>query len=179
PLCGLALDRPKIMGIVNVTPDSFSDGGQLPDSDAAIAHGIRLAEEGADLVDVGGESTRPGSDPVSIDEEWARIGDVIASLAKAGLIVSVDTRKSEIMKRAADAGAKIVNDVSALAFDPRSLTTVRSLDVPVILMHAQGDPQNMQDHHTQEDVALDVYDAPQARIEACPAAGIAQANILI
>lgn len=179
PLCGLALDRPKIMGIINVTPDSFSDGGRLPDSAAAIAHGMRLAEEGADLLDVGGESTRPGSDPVSIEEEWSRIGGVIASLAKAGQIVSVDTRKSEIMKRAADAGARIVNDVSALAFDLRSLAIIASLNMPAILMHAQGDPKTMQANPTYEDVALDVYDALKARIEACAVAGIAPANILI
>jgi dihydropteroate synthase len=179
PLRGLALDHPRIMGIVNVTPDSFSDGGELPDAGAAIAQGVRLAEEGADILDVGGESTRPGSDPVTAEEEWSRIGPVIASLAKSGHIVSVDTRKSEIMRRAADSGARIINNVSALAYDPLSLATAASLGLPVILMHAKGDPKTMQVNPTYRDVALDVFDALEARVAACKRAGIARDNLLI
>jgi dihydropteroate synthase len=179
PLCGLLLDRPRIMGIVNVTPDSFSDGGLLADAEAAIAHGVRLAGDGADLLDVGGESTRPGSDPVSLEEEWSRIGPVVASLAKSGYVVSVDTRKPEIMRRAVDAGARLINDISALTFDPLSVPTAASLNLPVILMHAQGDPKTMQVNPTYEDVALDVFDALEARLDGCEKAGIARENLLI
>jgi len=179
PLCGLSLDRPRIMAIVNVTPDSFSDGGLLPDAQSAIAHGLRLAGEGADILDVGGESTRPGSDPVSVEEEWSRIGPVVLGLAKAGRIVSVDTRKSEIMKRAADAGARIINDVSALGFDRLSPATAAILCLPVILMHAKGDPKTMQANPTYDDVALDVFDELQARIAACERAGIARENLIV
>jgi dihydropteroate synthase len=178
PLCGLLLDRPRIMGIVNVTPDSFSDGGLLADAEAAIAHGVRLAQDGADLLDVGGESTRPGSDPISMDEEWSRIGPVIAGLVKSGYVVSVDTRKPEIMRRAADAGARLINDISALT-DPLSVPTAASLNLPVILMHAQGDPKTMQVNPTYGDVALDVFDALEARLDACEKAGIARENLLI
>jgi dihydropteroate synthase len=178
-LCGLSLDRPRIMGIVNVTPDSFSDGGSWTDSAAAVAHGLMLKEEGADILDVGGESTRPGSDPVTAEEEWSRVGPVIAGLVKAGQIVSVDTRKAEIMKRAADAGARIVNDVSALSFDPLSLATAASLGLPVILMHAKGDPKTMQVNPTYEDVTLDVFDALESWLADCERAGIARENLLI
>jgi dihydropteroate synthase len=179
PLCGLSLDRPRIIGIVNVTPNSFSDGGLLTNAEAAIAHGVRLAREGADLLDVGGESTRPGSDPVSLEEEWSRIGPVIASLAKGGHIVSVDTRKPEIMRRAADAGARLINDISALTHDPLSVPTAASLGLPVILMHAQGDPKTMQVNPVYEDVALDVFDALEMRLDACERVGIARENLLI
>jgi dihydropteroate synthase len=179
PLCGLTLDRPRIMGVVNVTPDSFSDGGLLPDAGAAIAHGLRLAEEGADILDVGGESTRPGSDPVDTGEEWSRIGPVVTGLAKVGYVVSVDTRKPEIMKRAANVGARLINDVSALTYDPLSVTTAASLGLPVILMHAQGDPKTMQVNPIYEDVTPDVFDALGARLAACLKAGIAREHLLI
>ncbi len=178
-LCGLTLDRPKLMGIVNATPDSFSDGGQTAETGSAIAHGLRLAAEGAHLVDVGGESTRPGSEVVTVDEEEARVIPVIEGLAGAGHLVSCDTRKARVMRKAVAAGAAIINDVSALQFDPESLGTVAELGCPVVLMHAQGDPRTMQLNPSYDDVALDVYDALEERIAACTAAGIATGNIVV
>jgi dihydropteroate synthase len=179
PVCGLSLDHARLMGIVNVTPDSFSDGGLLPNAEVAIAHGTTLAEEGADILDIGGESTRPGSDQIPLEEEWARIGPVISALAKAGLILSVDTRKAEIMRRAVDSGARMINDVSALSFDPLSLATAASLEVPVILMHAKGDPKTMQVNPIYDDVTLDVFDMLEARLEVCEREGIARPKLLI
>lgn len=178
-LCGLALDRPKIMGIVNVTPDSFSDGGQTAEVEPAIAHGLRLAAEGAHILDVGGESTRPGSEAVPADDEWARVIPVIGGLARAGHLVSCDTRKPGVMRKALGAGGAIVNDVSALQFDSGSLATMAELGCPVVLMHAQGDPRTMQLNPSYDDVALDVYDGLEARIAACAAAGIASGNIVV
>ena len=177
-LCGLALDRPKLMGIVNVTPDSFSDGGQTGEAASAIAHGLRLAAEGAHLLDVGGESTRPGSQGVAVDEEEARVIPVIGGLARAGHVVSCDTRKALVMRKAVAAGAAVINDVSALQFDGDSLGTVAELGCPVVLMHAQGDPRTMQLNPSYDDVTLDVYDALEERIAACAAAGIAVGNIV-
>ncbi len=179
PLGGQAFDRPLVMGIVNVTPDSFSDGGRLGDASAAIAHGLKLAEEGALILDVGGESTRPGSEGVDQDEELRRVIPVIEGLAAKGLTVSCDTRKAEVMSRAAAAGATLINDVSALQHDPSALAAVAKLQLPIILMHAQGDPRTMQLSPRYEDVALDVYDALEARIAACVAGGIARERILI
>ncbi|MGE0240412.1 MAG: dihydropteroate synthase [Parvibaculaceae bacterium] len=176
---GLALGRPKLMGIINVTPDSFSDGGRLEGSDEAIAHGLRLAGEGAHILDVGGESTRPGSDAVPPGVEARRVIPVIRALAGEGLRLSIDTRKAALMREAVAAGAAIVNDVSALAFDPESLAVSARLGCPVILMHAQGDPKTMQDNPVYEDVALDVFDMLAGRIAACEAAGIARARIAI
>jgi dihydropteroate synthase len=170
---------PAIMGIVNVTPDSFSDGGQFDSADAAVDHGARLAEEGAVILDAGGESTRPGSDPVSDTVEADRIVPVIDALAKRGFSVSADTRKSAVMKAAASAGAFAINDVSALTYDPQSLVTIAKLQVPVVLMHAQGDPRTMQLNPRYADVALDVYDYLEARIDACVEAGIDRARICI
>ena len=122
PLAGVALDRPRLMGVVNVTPDSFSDGGRHATTDAAVAHALRLEAEGADILDIGGESTRPGSDPVDLEEECRRVLPVIAALArKSRARISVDTRKAEVMRRAALEGAHMINDVSALTHDPRSL----------------------------------------------------------
>jgi len=179
PLCGLALDRPKLMGIVNVTPDSFSDGGQTAEAEPAIAHGRRLAAEGAHILDVGGESTRPGSEAVAAEDELARVVPVIAGLVRAGHIVACDTRKAGVMRKAHGVGARIINDVSALQFDGESLGTVAELGCPVVLMHAQGDPRTMQLNPTYDDVALDVYDGLEARIAACNAAGIARGNIVV
>ena len=122
PIAGLTLDRPRVMGVVNVTPDSFSDGGHYLAPEAAIAHGLQLEAEGADILDVGGESTRPGAEPVSLEEECRRVLPVIEALAKrAQAPVSIDTRNAEVMRRAADAGARLINDVSALTHDPKSL----------------------------------------------------------
>jgi dihydropteroate synthase len=168
------------MGIVNVTPDSFSDGGKFLPAEAAVAHALRLEAEGADILDIGGESTRPGADPIGVEEEWRRCGPVLAALAgRTRAKLSIDTRKAEIMRRAADAGVHMINDVSALAHDPASLQTAAATGLPIVLMHSRGDPRTMQDKPTYEDVALDVYDALQARVEACEAAGITRARLMV
>jgi dihydropteroate synthase len=176
---GLALGRPKLMGIINVTPDSFSDGGRLAGAEEAIAHGRRLAEEGADILDIGGESTRPGSDAVPLGVEAGRVIPVIRMLAADGHRLSIDTRKAALMREGLSAGAAVVNDVSALAFDPKSLATAAELGCPVVLMHAQGDPKTMQKNPVYDDVALDVFDMLAGRIAACEAAGIARERIAI
>jgi dihydropteroate synthase len=170
--------RPLVMGIVNVTPDSFSDGGRHVAAEQAIAHGLKLAAEGANILDVGGESTRPGSDGVDEGEELARVVPVIEGLAAAGHKVSCDTRKAPVMRAALKAGAAIINDVSALQHDPQSLAAMAEADCPVVLMHAQGDPRTMQLSPSYADVALDVFDALEARIAACVAAGIAKERLI-
>ena len=177
---GLTLDRPRIMGIVNVTPDSFSDGGQHDTTARAIAHGLRLAAAGADSLDIGGESTRPGSGPVPLAEELRRVIPVIEGLrAQTDARISVDTRKAEVMRQAALAGADILNDVSALTHDPGALDAAAATGLPVILMHAQGDPKTMNDDPQYSDLPLDVYDFLDARVQACEAAGIARAKLCI
>ena len=176
---GLALDRPCIMGIVNVTPDSFSDGGSYANSQAAIDHGLRMVEEGAGILDIGGESTRPGSDTVPLEEELRRVMPVLEGLrAKTEARISVDTRKAEVMRRAAAAGADILNDVSALTHDPKALEVAALSGLPVMLMHAQGDPKTMNDSPQYTDVTLDVFDFLESRIRACEAAGIPKAKIV-
>jgi dihydropteroate synthase len=174
---GLNLNACQVMGIVNVTPDSFSDGGKNFDADAAIENGKRMMLDGADLLDVGGESTRPGSDPVSVDDEMARVVPVIAGLK--AFPVSIDTRNAETMRAGLEAGAVIINDVSALTHDGASAELVAKADVPVILMHAQGAPKTMQLAPKYADVVLDVYDALEARVEAAVTAGIARERIMI
>jgi dihydropteroate synthase len=179
-LAGLALDRPRIMGIVNVTPDSFSDGGLLSSPEAAIAHALRLAEEGADILDIGGESTRPGADPVSLKEELSRVMPVIEGLrARTQALISIDTRSAEVMRCAAASGADILNDISALTHDKDALTVAAESGRPVILMHAQGDPKTMNDNPQYEDVVLDVFDFLESRIAACEAAGIPRAKLVV
>ena len=178
-LAGLALDRPRLMGIINVTPDSFSDGGLHASAQAAIAHGLQLAEEGADILDIGGESTRPGADYVPVEEELARVIPVIEGLrARTDVLISIDTRKAAVMRLAAAAGADILNDVSALTHDPDSMRAAAETGLPVILMHAQGDPRTMNDNPQYSDVVLDVFDFLEGRIAACEAAGIARAKIV-
>jgi len=178
-IAGLALDRPRIMGIINVTPDSFSDGGLHASTQAAIAHGLQLAEEGADILDIGGESTRPGADYVPLDAELARVIPVIEGLrGRTEALISIDTRKAEVMRRAAAAGADILNDVSALSHDPDAMGVAAASGLPVILMHAQGDPRTMNDNPQYADVALDVFDYLEGRIGACVAAGIPRAKIV-
>jgi dihydropteroate synthase len=174
---GLKLDACRVMGIVNVTPDSFSDGGKNFDAGAAIENGKRMMLDGADLLDVGGESTRPGSDPVSIDDEVARVEPVIAGLK--AFPVSIDTRNAETMRAGMRAGAVIINDVSALTHDAASAALVAKADVPVILMHAQGAPKTMQLAPKYADVVLDVYDALEVRVGAAVVAGIARERIMI
>ncbi len=176
---GIALDRPVVMGVVNVTPDSFSDGGERFDADRAVEAGLALAEAGAAILDVGGESTRPGAEPVAVAEELRRVLPVVEALAGRGLTVSIDTRRPEVMRAAAGAGAAILNDVTALAGDPASLTTAAELGLPVVLMHMQGEPRSMQAAPHYDDVALDVFDALEARVAACLAAGIPRARIAV
>ena len=179
-LAGLDLSRPHIMGIVNVTPDSFSDGGAHAATDTAIAHALELESAGATILDIGGESTRPGSDPVPLDEERARVLPVIEGLAgQCEARISVDTRKAVLMREAVEAGAEIINDVSALTHDPDAIETVAELGVPVVLMHALGDPKTMQDDPQYEDVLLDVFDYLEARIEACLRGGIPKERLIV
>jgi dihydropteroate synthase len=179
-LAGLALERPRLMGIVNVTPDSFSDGGRFAGADDAIAHALRLAEEGADILDIGGESTRPGADTVPLEEELSRVMPVIEGLRpRTEALISIDTRKAEVMARAAAAGADILNDVSALTHDAQALSIAAETGLPVILMHAQGDPKTMNDDPQYGDVVLDVFDFLESRIAACEAAGIPKAKLVV
>jgi dihydropteroate synthase len=180
PIAGLALDKPRIMGIVNVTPDSFSDGGRFASTEAAIDLALRLEEEGADILDIGGESTRPGADAVSVNDELRRVMPVIEGLVgRVRARLSIDTRKAEVMRRAALAGIHILNDISALQYDAMSLRVAAETRLPVILMHAQGDPQTMQRDPQYSNVLLDVYDMLEARVEACLRAGIARERIIV
>jgi dihydropteroate synthase len=176
---GLALDRPLIMGIINVTPDSFYDGGETPDTGSAVARGRAMAEAGADILDVGGESTRPGSRPVSEAGELARVVPVVRDLAGAGYVVSIDSRRARVMEAALDVGAAAVNDITALTGDEESLALVAGRGVPVVLMHMRGEPRTMQDDPRYDNAALDIYDALGRRVDACLAAGIPRAAIAI
>ena len=177
PFAGLRLDPPRLMGIVNVTPDSFSDGGLYDTKEAAIVHAAELAAAGAAIVDVGGESTRPGSDAVDEREELSRVVPVIEGLAGLPAVISVDTRKASVARAAAKHGAKILNDVSALTHDANSLRAAVEADLSVVLMHAQGEPKTMQDDPRYEDVVLEVFDYLEARIAAAGAAGIETSRI--
>jgi len=176
---GLPLNQPRLMGVVNVTPDSFSDGGDFLDSSLAIQHGLKLSDDGADILDVGGESTRPGSAPVSIDEELARVIPVIEGLAGEGKLVSIDTRHAEVMRQAISAGAKIVNDVTALTGDPNSMCVCAATGVNVVIMHMQGEPQTMQDNPTYDDAASDIMTYLRERVTVMQAAGIARDKIAV
>lgn len=180
--CGgraLALDRPRVMGIVNVTPDSFSDGGDHATAEAAIAHGLALVEQGADLLDVGGESTRPGADEVPLDEELRRVVPVIEGLAaRCAVPISIDSSKPEVMRAAVAAGAGMINDVYALR-RPGALDAAAELGVPVVLMHMLGEPRSMQDAPHYEDVMADVHRFLAERIFACEMAGIDRGRILV
>ena len=180
-LAGLPMDRPQLMGVVNVTPDSFSDGGRLASAAEAISHALAMAEAGAAILDIGGESTRPGSEAISLEAEMARVLPVIEGLAasRTGALISIDTRKAEVARRALDAGAHIINDVSALTFDPDMPAVAADAGVPVILMHVLGDPKTMQADPRYDDVATDVYDYLAARLEVCVAAGIARDKVVI
>ena len=166
------------MGIVNITPDSFSDGGRLGDAPAAILHALKLLEEGADILDVGGESTRPGAAAVSVAEEIRRVLPVIEALAGRGCVVSVDTRKPEVMRAALDAGASMVNDVMALRA-PGALEALAASDAAVCLMHMQGEPRSMQQAPRYADVVEDVKQFLQGRVGACEAAGISRVRLVI
>ena len=175
----IRFDQPQVMGIVNATPDSFSDGGQFADAAAAASAGADMAGEGAAIVDVGGESTRPGAKPVWEGDEIERIVPIIRQLAAGGTAVSADTRKADVMTAALEAGARMINDVSALTYDVRSAGVVAASGVPVILMHHQGAPETMQDDPHYDDVLVEVYDWLEGRISAATEAGIDRAQILI
>jgi dihydropteroate synthase len=169
---------PIVMGIVNVTPDSFSDGNQFLDANAAISQGERLAEEGAQILDVGGESTRPGSLAVSIEEELQRVIPVISALAKRGHCLSIDTKKPGVMRAAIEAGASIVNDVYALRA-PEAVKACAASDVGIVLMHMQGEPGTMQHAPQYEDVVREVSEFLRERALVCERAGIARERIAI
>lgn len=171
---------PRLMGIVNVTPDSFSDGGRFLDPEAAIDHGLRLAEQGADLLDVGGESTRPGAEPVSAGEELRRVMPVVAVLCeRASVPVSIDTSKAAVAREALAAGAEVVNDVTALRTDPAMLPLVAETGCGVCAMHMQGTPRSMQRNPTYDDVVAEVLDYLRARRDVLAGAGVDPARIAL
>jgi len=175
----LKLDRPQIMGIVNVTPDSFSDGGAYDTTDAAVAHALKLMEEGADLLDVGGESTRPGADEVSLEEELRRVISVIERLAsRTSLPISIDTSKPEVMRAAVAAGAGMINDVYALRREG-ALEAAAELGVPVVMMHMLGEPRSMQQSPEYDDVVGEVHRFLAERLFAAEMSGIAKKNLLV
>jgi len=180
-LCGrfqLDLSKPRVMGIVNVTPDSFSDGGKFNTTDKAVVHAMQLIEQGADILDIGGESTRPGATPVPLDEELKRVIPVIKALEKAGVPLSIDTYKPEVMRAAIDAGVDIVNDVCALQ-EPNALEIVAASQVGVCLMHMQGRPQTMQADPQYQDVVAEVTSFLAARLKAAEQVGIACERIVL
>lgn len=175
----LRFDQPMVMGILNMTPDSFSDGGRLSDPEAAAEAAWRMAEAGAALVDIGGESTRPGAKPVWEQDEIARVVPVLERLQGLSAGLSLDTRKAAVMRAGLAAGIDILNDVSALSWDPESLPVATASPCPVVLMHAQGSPETMQDAPVYADALLDVYDALEARVQACEAAGLARTRLIL
>lgn len=174
------LDQPQVVGILNATPDSFSDGGRFAGPDEAADAGFAMASAGAAIVEVGGESTRPGAKPVWEEDEARRVVPVVRRLAASGTAVCVDSRKAAVMETALSVGAAMVNDVSALTWDDRSAAVVAAADCPVVLMHHQGRPETMQEApHYDGPVAFAVYDWLEARIEAAEAAGIARERIVV
>ena len=177
-LAGLAWDTPHVMGILNVTPDSFSDGGLFSSSNVALNHAREMMKAGADVIDIGGESTRPGAEPVPVDEELSRVLPVLDALKNEGCALSIDTRNAGVMSEAVAHGAALINDVNALEGEGALEAAAKSAK-PVVLMHAQGDPRTMQDAPSYDDVLLDVYDYLEARIGACVDAGIARHNIIV
>ncbi len=172
--------RFHVMGVVNVTPDSFSDGGDFFDHRAAIEHASTLVEQGADIVDIGGESTRPGADPVSLQEEIERVVPVVEAVAdRHDIRISIDTTKAEVARRAVDAGAGIVNDISGLGFDEAMAETVADLDAALVLMHIQGTPETMQASIDYQDLVDDIRSFFDERIERAVRAGIDTSNIIL
>lgn len=176
---GIDLSGSVLMGVVNVTPDSFSDGGDYFDRGRAIDRALKLAEDGAAIVDIGGESTRPGADPVTVAEEIARVVPVIEAAVAARVTVSIDTRRAEVMEAAILAGAKIVNDITALTEDPGALGIVAGSDVAVILMHMQGTPETMQRAPEYRLAPFDIFHWLKARVAACVEAGIPRDRIAV
>ena len=164
---------PLLMGILNVTPDSFSDGGQFQLVENAVARALQMEADGADIIDIGGESTRPGAEPVALDEELRRTIPVIRELAtKVRIPISIDTTKAEVARQALEAGAEIVNDISGLTFDPDMLEVCRLHDAGICLMHIQGTPQTMQQNPTYVDVVREVTEFLQQQVDRCLMAGI-------
>jgi len=180
--CGpktLDLSRPVVMGVLNVTPDSFSDGGRFLPVEAAVAHGVRLAEEGAAIIDIGGESTRPGAAPVSVDEELRRVVPVVERLrAATQAVISVDTSKPEVIREAVAAGAGLINDVRALA-EPGALEAAAASGCAVCLMHMQGDPRTMQRAPSYVDVVKEVKAFLDEHVQRCRAAGVSSDRIAV
>jgi dihydropteroate synthase len=175
----LKLDRTRVVGVLNVTPDSFSDGGRFADADAAVAHGLRMVEEGADMLDVGGESTRPGADEVPLDEELRRVIPVIERLVAGTTVpVAVDTSKPEVMRAAIAAGAGMINDVYALRREG-ALAAAAEAGVPVCVMHMLGEPRSMQDDPRYDDVVGEVHRFLAERVFACEMAGIDKRRVLV
>ena len=175
----LSLDTPRIMGILNVTPDSFSDGGQFNRIESAIHQAELMVEQGAHIIDVGGESTRPGAKDVALEEELSRVIPVIEAITRElDIVVSIDTSKAGVMREAVAAGATLINDVRALR-EPEAMDTAASLGVPVCLMHMQGQPRTMQQSPEYDDVVIDVLDFLQARIDECVKAGIDTSQIIV
>lgn len=173
------LSQPRVMGILNRTPDSFSDGGAFTDFDAALRHARDMVEQGADLLDIGGESTRPGAEAVSVQQELDRVIPLIERLAREIPIpISVDTSKPEVMRAAVAAGAGMINDVYALR-QPGALDVARECGAPVCVMHMQGEPRTMQQHPQYKDVAVEVAEFLRQRVEACVVAGIPRHQVLI
>ncbi|MBM3482687.1 MAG: dihydropteroate synthase [Alphaproteobacteria bacterium] len=170
---------PRLMGVLNVTPDSFSDGGDSFSVERAIAHGRRLVDEGADIIDIGGESTRPGASAPPVEVELARVLPVIEALAPLGVPISIDTRRAAVMRAALGSGASIINDVSALTHDPESVRLAAGANVPVVLMHMQGTPETMQRAPHYLAAAFEVFDWLEERIAACEAAGIARMRLIV
>jgi dihydropteroate synthase len=173
-------ERALVMGIVNVTPDSFSDGGRFASREVAVAHALRLIEQGADLLDVGGESSRPGAQPVPLEEELARVLPVVRELAaRTAMPISVDTTKAEVARQALEAGAHVINDITALQGDAAMAEVVRASGAGVVLMHMQGTPQTMQVNPTYQDVVAEVTAFLQTRLQAAADAGIAGEQVVL
>jgi dihydropteroate synthase len=173
-------DPPLVMGIVNVTPDSFSDGGQFLETDAAVARALRLVEQGADILDIGGESTRPGAQPVPLEEELNRVLPVVRRLAaQTSVLLSIDTSKAEVARQALEAGAHLINDITALRGDSSMVEVVRTTRAGVILMHMQGTPATMQANPHYDNVVAEVIAFLEARLQACMDQGIAGSQVVL
>jgi len=169
---------PNILGVLNLTPDSFSDGGKFNTKKKGINHAIKLYKEGADLIDVGGESTRPGSKEVNKEDEWNRINDILKSIVKK-IPISLDTRKSEIMKNGIKVGVKLINDVSGLSFDPETINIIKKYKIPFVIQHTLGTPENMQKNPKYKNELLDIYDFFEEKIKLLRSKGIKHNNIIV
>jgi len=169
---------PNILGVLNLTPDSFSDGGKFNTKKKGINHAIKLYKEGADLIDVGGESTRPGSKEVNKEDEWNRINDILKSIVKK-IPISLDTRKSEIMKNGIKLGVKLINDVSGLSFDPETISILKKYRIPFVIQHTLGTPENMQKNPKYKNELLDIYDFFEEKIKLLRSKGIKHNNIIL